>query len=108
MCSVALVLALASAAAVLMVQGTLGQQVPLARHTYKNANATDVSSTVAPVTSINAINAVTCMFLCTQDSNCVLAVFRGTSSNCSLYNSAAQSQVISSSGSILYQKQING
>jgi hypothetical protein len=102
--SVALVLVLAHAA----LQETNAQSDLFVTHSFNPMNARDIASTVAPISSLVAFNNYACMNLCAQNSNCALAVFRTINSNCSLYNSGAQSQMISSSGSILYQRQING
>jgi hypothetical protein len=71
-------------------------------------NATDVVSAVTPISASIAFNNYACMYMCTVNSNCALAVFKSTSSNCSLYDSSAQARIICAADSVSYQKQING
>jgi hypothetical protein len=85
-----------------------GQSDPFSAYSFKNVNATDISSTVAPTNSTLAVNNFACMHMCLVDSNCVLVAFKSANNNCSFYNSSAQSKTVDSAGSILYQKQING
>jgi hypothetical protein len=75
---------------------------------YKNVNATDVEASVYPINSTIALNHLACMYLCSLNSNCVLAVLKTASNNCSFYNASAQTKTVSSVGSVLYQKQVNG
>ncbi len=103
--SVAFVLVLTSALLMRRINGQAAQQVT---YTYKIQNATDVVSAVTPISASIAFNNYACMYMCTVNSNCALAVFKSTSSNCSLYDSSAQARIISAADSVSYQKQING
>jgi hypothetical protein len=85
-----------------------GQQALIAEYVYKTVNSTDVSSTVAAISSIIAFNSWACMAMCAKNSSCVLAVLKTANNNCSFYNSSAYTKTVSSLGSGLYQKRING
>jgi hypothetical protein len=98
----ALVLILASAA----IFRANGQRASLA--SFRNVNATDIASSVAPISSTLGPNSLACMYMCAVNSNCVLAVFKFANKNCMFYNSSALTRAITSTDSIVYQKPING
>jgi hypothetical protein len=95
-------------AVVMSDYGVNGQAALQVTYVYKNANGSDVSSTEVPISSTIVFNNLACMHMCTLSSNCALAAFKVTNSNCSLYATGTKGKVVASAASILYQKQING
>ncbi len=83
------------------------QQDLIARFSYINVDGVRIASNVTPISSVFFSNSLSCMYLCTANSNCVLVVFRKADNNCSFYNSSAQARTVSSLALILFLKQTN-
>jgi hypothetical protein len=94
-------------ACAILMRATNGQPSLHVTCTFRNVNATDVISAVAPISSLVAFNNYACMFMCTQDSDCVLVVFKFVNNNCNLYNLSALTRAVTSTDSIVYQKPNN-
>jgi hypothetical protein len=92
----------------LYMQGAKGQQSAVSTHIFRILNATDIISSEAPVSAMIAFDNYACMSMCTQNSNCVLVVFKFANNNCNLYNLSALTRAVTSTDSIVYQKPNNG
>jgi hypothetical protein len=78
----------------LFIHGTLGQD-----EIYQIVNAIDISATIGPISWSIALNYLAYINLCTLNSNCALVKYTGSSGNCSLYDTSAQTRTITSSQS---------